>query len=92
MDRNGCERCSHIELWVFFVACGVSSCGFWAGRRRQSVASSVGIKGDGVATAATSRNESEIHAHSRFKHAKYFHGIDNMEHVFPIFDAQRYNI
>jgi len=40
------------------------------GRRRRSLASSV--KGDDVATAATTsiRNESEIHADSRLKHAR----------------------
>jgi len=29
-----CRLC--IELWNFFDACGVSSCGIWAGRRRES--------------------------------------------------------
>jgi len=48
----------YIELWVFFDACGVSTCGFWVGLRppfesleaeRTYVASSV--KGDDVHVA-----------------------------------------
>jgi len=37
-----------------------------SGRRRRSVAQS--LKGDGVATSATSRNESKTHAESRLNH------------------------
>ena len=48
---------------------------------------------DDVATAATSRNESESRADSRLKHAKYSHCMNNMEHVFfYFFDAECYNI
>jgi len=61
-----------------------------SGRRRRSVASSV--KADDVATAATSRrNESEIHADSRLKHAKNSDFGQHGTRIF-CFDARFYNI
>jgi len=74
-----------IKLWVFGRGFDRHS-----GRRRRSVVSSV--KGDDVATAATNRNESEIHADSRSKHTKDSHVRKHGACIFPFFDAQCYNI
>ena len=59
-----------------------------SGRRRRSVATSA--KGDDVATTATSRNESKLHADSRLKHAKDSHGKQHGTRIFYFLNAQCY--
>jgi len=72
LDGGGAEdyvsSCGFSLMPVVYQVVGFGrGFGRHSGRRRQSVASSV--KDDDVA----SRNESEIHAEFRLKHAKYSH-------------------